>query len=63
MASPRKYATRQADSSVSAPVQYAAAISPEECPTTDLGVMPHDLRRSTSAICSAVHIGCERSGL
>src|SRR3569833_938870 len=54
---PRQYAAVTAARRLASPAAYAAAISPLEWPTTDDGLMPHDRRRSTSAICRTVQSG------
>src|SRR3569833_1610106 len=54
---PRQYAAVTAARRLESPAAYAAAISPLEWPTTDDGLMPHDWRRSTSAICMSVQSG------
>lgn len=54
---PRWYEMVHADSLGVAPAEYAAAISPEECPVIACGWMFQLFRRSTSATWRAVHIG------
>ena len=58
---PRWCAARIASPAPSAPAAYAAAISPLEWPTTARGTTPTARSVSTSAICTAVHSGCDSS--